>query len=173
MNSRIIRRCLLTAVLAGGAWWFASAYFRKNWSWPLSLLFGAVAVLVIVYGGRRAAGKPAPFQLVLRLADDKGGDQEDDRTFKTLHARFKQQFPKSGSIRFDGFDTDGSFIWFYFFGPEEDAVRHAVLPGLEGCRIRQGSYFLSKATQPCAAPNDGPATLLGDSRIIEGPSSVS
>jgi hypothetical protein len=53
-------------------------------------LFGAVAVLVFVYVGRRAAGKPAPFQLVLRLADGKGGDHEDDQTFEALHARFQQ-----------------------------------------------------------------------------------
>jgi hypothetical protein len=147
MNSRIFRRWLLAVVFAGGAWWFAGEYFRKNWSWPLSLLFGAVAVLVFVYVGRWAAGKPAPFQLVLRLADDKGGDHEDHQTFEALHARFQQHFLKSCVVRFDGFDTDGSFIWFYFLGPDESSVRHAVLMQLEGCRIRQGSYFLSKATQ--------------------------
>src|SRR5262245_59110855 len=121
IKSRIIRRCLLAVVLAG-VWWFVSADFRKNWNWPLSLLFGAMAVFVIVYGGR----KPAPFQLVLRLADDKAGDHEDDQTFETLHDRFKHLFSKSGSIQFDGFDTDGSFIWFYFLGPDEASVRHAV-----------------------------------------------
>lgn len=172
MKSKIVRYCLLAVIFTSCTWWAASTYFRENWSWPLALLFGAVFVLVLISIGRVAAVKPEPFQLVLRLADDNGGDQEDNRTIETLHARFKQQFPKSGAIRFDGFDTDRSYVWFYFFGPEEGAVRHAVLSQLEGCRIRQGSYFLSEATRPCAAPNDGRATLLGDSRILEGPPSV-
>jgi hypothetical protein len=160
-KSKTIRHCLF-AILCAATWWFASTAFRKNWNWPLSLCFGAVFVLLLILAGRRAAGKTAPFQLVLKLADDKGGDQEDDQTFETLHARFEQQFPKKGNIRFDGFDTDGSFIWFYFFGPEADAVRHAVLSQIDGCRIRRGSYFLSQATHSCAGVNDGPATPLGD-----------
>ena len=169
---RFTRWSILGLCFCLSTWWVASNYYEKNWGWPLAMAFGAVFSAVFIYLVRRSAGKPAPFQLVLRLADDKGGDQEDDQTFETLHARFKQHFPKSGSVRFDGFDTDGSFIWFYFFGPDESTVRGAVLPPLEGCQIRQGSYFLSKATQR-AAPNDGPATLLGDSRITEAPSSVS
>jgi len=133
MKSGIIRHCLLAIIFAGGAWSAASRCFRQNWNWPLSLFLGAVFGLVLIYLRRAAAGKPPPFQLVLRLAGDKGGDQEDDQTFETLHARFKQQFPKSGGVRFDGFDTDGSFIWFYFFGPDEGKVRHAVFSQLESC----------------------------------------
>jgi hypothetical protein len=173
MKSRIIRYSLLAVIVAGGAWWAASTYFRQNWNWPLSLVFGTVFVLITIYLGRATAGKPAPYQLVLRLADDKGGDPEDDDTFETLHTRFKQQIPKSGRVRFDGFDTDGSFIWFYFFGPDETSVRHAVWSHLEGCRIRQGSYFIANATRSCAAPNDGPTTLLGDLRVAGGPAAVS
>jgi hypothetical protein len=173
MKSKITRYCLPAVIVTGGAWLAATIYFRQNLGWPLSLLFGAVFMLILIYMGRAAAGKPASFQLVLRLADDKGGDEEDDLTFEALHTRFKQRFPKSGSIRFDGFDTDGSFIWFYFLGPDEMSVRQAVLSHLDGCRIRRGSYFLTNATQPCAPPNDGPATLLGDSSLTEGPSSVS
>jgi hypothetical protein len=169
MKIKIIRRCLYSVVFAGGAWWSARAYFRENWNWPLSLAFGALTVLAIGYViSRWAAGKPAPFQLVLRLADDEGGDQEDDQTFKALRNLFKRLFPKSGSIRFDGFDTDRSFIWFYFHGPDEASVRDAVLPHLKEHRIRPGSYFLSKATQPCGSPNDGSATQLGNSGVTEG-----
>ena len=162
LKSCTIRNCLLVLLFLGGAWWFASTCFQEYWNWPLSLLFGAVSIGIFFYVVRQTTGKPSPFQLVLRLANNKGGDQEDNQTFKKLHARFEQQFPKSGSIRFNGFDTDDSFIWFYFFGPDEASVRHAVLSQLEGSRIRQGSYFLSKATQACASPNDGPSTPLGD-----------
>ena len=145
----------------------ANNYFRKNWDWPLSLVFGVVFILIVIYLGRAAAGKCARFQLVLRLADDKGGDQDDNQVFETLHDRFKQRLPKSSSVRFEGFDTDGSFIWFYFFGPDESTVLSALMPQLEGCRIREGSYFLTNATRRCAAPNDGPVTLLGNSKIVE------
>jgi hypothetical protein len=170
---RFIRWSVLAVCFCLSTWWVARTYYQKNWGWPLAIAFGAVCSVVFIFLVRCSAGKPAPFQLVLRLADDKGADQEDDRTFKTLHERFKKQFPKSGSVRFDGFDTDGSFIWFYFLGPDETSVRRAVLSHIEGCRIRQGSYFISNASQPCASPNDGPATLLGDLRATEGPSSVS
>jgi hypothetical protein len=173
MKPKIIRYSVLGVIVTGWAYYAASTYFRQNWSWALSLVFGAIFVLVLVYGGRAAAGKPAPFQLVLRLADDKGGDQEDDQTFETLHKRFKEQFPKSGSVRFDGFDTDGNFVWFYFLGPDETLVRQTVLSQIEGCRIRQGSYFVSNVTQPCAPPTGGTALLLGGSGVSEGPPPVS
>ncbi len=123
---------------------------------------------VFIAAGRTVLGKPAPFQLVLRLADVKGGDLEDHQTFETLQERFKQQFSRPGSIRFGGFDTDGRFIWFYFSGPDERTVREAVLAELGGCRVRPGSYFLSKATQSCASPNDGPTFPLGDESVAEG-----
>jgi hypothetical protein len=172
--SKIIRYCLLAVIVAGMAWWTASTSFRQYYNWPLSLFFGALVGLIPIFAGRAAmADNPAPFQLVLRLADDKGGDQEDAQTFEALHTRFTQQFPKSGSVRFDGYDADGSCIWFYFLGADEASVRDAVFSQLEGCRIRKGSYFLSKATQPCAPPNDGPATQLGNSGATEGPPSVS
>ena len=168
MKSKIFYRCLLAVVFAGGAFWFSHIY-QKNWSWPISLLFGAITVFVFVNLSRLTAGKPPPFQLVLRLSNDDGGDQEDGQTIDTLHARFKQHFRRSSDIRFKGFDTDGSFIWFYFVGPEEAPVRQAVMSQFEGCRIRPGSYFLSKATQTFAPSNDGPVTPLGDS----GPSNPS
>lgn len=170
---RFIRWGILAVCFCFSTWWVASNYYQKNWSWPLAVAFSALFSVVFICLVRRSTGKPAPFQLVLRLADKKGGDLENDQAFYTLHARFKQHFPKSGSVRFDGFDTDGGLIWFYFFGPDESTVRGAVLPQLEGCQISQGSYFLSKATQPCAPPNNGPAALLGDSEIQEGPPSVS
>lgn len=172
VNSTILRNCVVAALVASAAWFAAYTYFRPNWNWPLSLLFGAVFVWVFFPGGRAVIGKPAPFQLVLRLADDKGGDHEDAHTFETLHARFKHQFSKPSDLRFDGFDTDGRFIWFYFLGLDEGVVRGAVLAQLGGCRIRSGSYFLSKATQSCAPPNDGPTMPLGDQSVVEGPPSA-
>ena len=114
--------------------------------------------------------------MVLRLADDEEGEREDDETFDILHERFKQHFPGTGEsekVRFHGFDTEGSFMWYYFFGPDESAVRGAVLAQLVGCRIREGSYFLSNTTKSFAGPDDGVAMVLGDSRINEGEASVS
>ena len=164
-TDKFIRRGLLAASLTVATWWFAKTYFRENWGWPPALVLGVVAAAVFAYVIRQfVIGKPAPFQLVLQMADENGGDKEDDQTFQLLHDRFRRLFPKSGDIGFDGFDTDGCFIWFYFRGAEEASVRDAILSQLEGCRIRKGSYFLSKATQSVAPPDDGPVTPLGDSR---------
>lgn len=134
---------ILGVLLAPIIWFMGSRYHHAGWGWPLALVFGASFVLCAAYLIRRTQGKPAPFQLVLRLANKKGGDTEDNKTFELLHERFERLFPKSSDIRFDGFDTDGSFIWFYFLGQDETSVSHAVLSQLQGCRIREGSYFLS------------------------------
>jgi hypothetical protein len=100
------------------------------------------------------------------------GDPEDDQTFKKLDVCFKQHFPESGKIRFDGFDCDDNFVWFYFIGPDEGSVRQAVFPLLDGCTVRPGSYFVSNATQVFASLEDGHATLLSVSAVMDGPSSV-
>lgn len=60
-----------------------------------------------IAGGWAALGKPAPLQLVLRLAKPKGGDREDDETFDTLHRRFKQQFSMPCSMRFEALTRMG------------------------------------------------------------------
>lgn len=135
-------RGILFLVLLGLCAWFSIGKYREYYDWPLAVLFGAVFVWIFHYYLPKATyAKPAPFHLVLRLGNDTGGDFEDDQTFEILHARFTERFPKSGDIRFDGFDTDGSRIWFYFFGPDENTVFAAVSSSLEDCCIRQGSYF--------------------------------
>lgn len=167
----VIRWTIFVVCFGGSSWWWASTYYRENWGWPFAIAFGTVSSVVILYLARRVGGRHAPFQLVLRLADDEDGKREDDENFGILHERFKRNFPGTGEsekVRFHGFDTDGSFTWFYFFGPDENTVRVAVLPQLEGCRIREGSYFLSNATKSCAAPHDGVAEVLGDSRVNAG-----
>jgi hypothetical protein len=157
----IIRRSIVVLFLGVASWFYAKTYFRPNWGWPLALAFGAVYILVISYIVRRAVGKPAPFQLVLRMANDKGGDEDDNRTFKKLRERFKSVLSGPGVVRFDGFDTDGRWIWFYFHGPDDQTVREAVLSQLQDCQVHDGSYFLSGATQTCAPPNNGLALRLG------------
>jgi hypothetical protein len=146
-------------------WFYAKTYFRPNWGWPLALAFGSVYLLVLFFIVRRSVGPPAPFQLVLRLANNTGGDEEDGGTFDKLHDRFKTALRRSGDVRFAGFDTDRSWIWFYFYGSSDQTVREAVLSQLQDCNIRDGSYFLSAASQPFAPPNDGPALQLSDLHI--------
>ena len=161
MNARgIIRRSILVLLFGFAVWFFATRY-RPIWGWPLGLAFGVAWVLVMVYVHRKM-NKPAPFQLVLQMANDQGGDQADGRTFDLLWGRFKRLSPSPGGVRFDGFDTDGNQIWFYFHGPDAGVVREAVLPQLRDCQVRKGSYFLSGATQSCAPPNAGAAISLGD-----------
>lgn len=156
----VIRQSLTVLFFGVAIWFYAKTYFRPNWGWPLALAFGFVYLLVLIFIMRRAAGRPAPFQLVLRLANDNGGDAEDDGTFKKLHDRFTKILPRRGSVWFAGFDTDNSWIWFYFYGPNDQAVREAVMPQIQDCKIRNGSYFLSAASQACAPPSDGPALQL-------------
>ncbi|MGC9943700.1 MAG: hypothetical protein ABSE48_17885, partial [Verrucomicrobiota bacterium] len=104
MKTQIISRWSIAMLLFGVAiWFYARTYFRPNWGWPLALVFGVIYLLVLIYIVRGAVGKPAPFQLVLRMANDKGGDEDDDSTFKKLYERFKSVLPGSGTIRFDGF----------------------------------------------------------------------
>jgi hypothetical protein len=166
VTGKFIWRSIIVVLLGISAWECASRNFQENWGWPMALLFGAATVGIMEYAGRAAAGKPAPFQLVLRLANDRGGDRDDDRTFEILHERFERLFPKAANIWFEGFDADGTYVWFYFHGPDEVLVRRSILSQFEGCTIRNGSYWLSKATQTTAPPNDGPTTLLEDSEVI-------
>jgi hypothetical protein len=172
----VIRWSILAVCFGVSSWLVASRYYEENWGWPLAIVFGVVFTVVVDYFVRRAGSRHAPFQLVLRLAEDEEGKRQDDETFDILHVRFKEHFPGAGEseqVRFDGFEADGGFMWFYFFGPDEMTVRSAVLPQLEGCQIREGSYFLSNATKPFAGPNDGAAIILGDSRVNERQASVS
>ena len=125
----------------------------------MALFLGTVYVLVFVWY-QRLINKPAPFQLVLRLVNDRGGDENDRRTLDQLMKRFKSLSKSQRVLRFDGFDSAGSWFWFYFHGPAEQAVRETVLLQIQDCQIRRGSYFLSAATQSCASPNDGPTLLL-------------
>ena len=104
---------------------------------------------------------------MLRLSNDDGGDQEDDQTFRLLIKRFKEAFPKSNKVRYDGFDTDGRFIWFYFCGPDDFLICDKVLTQVHGCRIRNGSYFLSKATKNFGSLSDGYATLLEEAQAAQ------
>jgi len=156
----IIRRSIVVLLFAFAIWFYAKTYFRPNWGWPFALAFGVVYVLVLFYIVRRSVGRPAPFQLVLRLANDVGGDENDDRAFEKLRERFKRALPGPCKVRFAGFDTDGIWTWFYFHGPDDQTVRETVLSQLQDCQVREGSYFLSGATQPCAPPNDGPMQRL-------------
>jgi len=159
-TSQIIRRSIVGLLFGVSIWFYAKTFFRPNWGWPLSVLFGFVCLLVLIFIVRKVVNRPAPFQLVLRLANDKGGDEDDDATFTKLHKRFKDAFRGCRDVRFDGYDTDRSWIWFYFFGPNEQTVREVVLSELRDCKIRAGSYFLSAASQSCAPPTDGPALQL-------------
>lgn len=143
-----------------GAWHFTKVYRKADWSWPVAVLFGTSVTFCIFYVGRLARRRPAPFQLVLRMANNNGEDADDDQTFKLLVARFKETFSRASVVKYDGFDTDEEFVWFYFCGSDEARVRDAVLSQIYGCRIRKGSYFISSATQSFASMKDGTSVLL-------------
>lgn len=157
---RLIRQSILVPFYVVTIWFYAETYLRQNWERPLALALGLIHALVVILIARKDADSPAPFQLVLRLAGDNGGDENDDSTFAKLHERFTKALPGRGDVRFGGFDTDGGWIWFYFHGPNDQWVREAVLSQLQDCKIRDGSYFLPAASQPCAPPSDGPALQL-------------
>lgn len=85
MNIRTLAKwSILGLCFCLSAWSATSDYYGMNSDWRLAIVYGVVFSVVMIYLDRRLAGKPAPFQLVLRLADNKGGDQEDAQTFETL-----------------------------------------------------------------------------------------
>lgn len=134
---RIILVLMMFALLA---WQAAEQYFTKLYSWPAALALGAVWVVCIALA-TRSVNKPAPFRLVTRLYAKGKEAEADERVFKTLHQRFKAQFPRTANVRFDGFDTDGETVWFYFWGPDAQSVQTAVHAQIADCCLREGSYF--------------------------------
>lgn len=89
----------------------------------------------------------------------KGKEAEvDNRIFKTLHDRFKAQFPRTAVVRFAGFDTDGEAVWFYFSGPDSKTVQAAVYAQIADCCLREGSFFEEVGVGKTAIPE-----LSGDS----------
>jgi hypothetical protein len=89
MNARgIIRWSIFVLCFGLAVWCFAKRYVAI-WGWPLALGFGVAWVLVASLILRKM-NKPAPFQLVLQMANEQGGDQADGRTFDRLRGRFKR-----------------------------------------------------------------------------------
>lgn len=161
MNPRILIRfiaCAIVLILLGVG--FVDSDLINDYGWPIALCMSVLVAGAEWYFIHQASQGYAPIQLVLRLVDDRGGDAEDDRTFKFLHDRFKRFYRIPNEIRFCGFDTDGRFIWFYFRGPSGPVTEREILSQLSCCKIREGSYFLSQATQDTAPPGDGPVTFL-------------
>ncbi|MEQ2010067.1 MAG: hypothetical protein ABMA26_25065 [Limisphaerales bacterium] len=137
---RPLRIILVLTMFALMAWQAAEQYFAKTYNWPTALALGVVMVVTMALAVR-SVNKPAPFQLVTRLYA-KGKEAEvDDRVFKILHDRFKAQFHRRAIVRFDGFDTDGESVWFYFSGPDSKTVQAAVRVQIADCCLREGSFF--------------------------------
>lgn len=163
MNPKILIRfiaCAIVLILLGVS--YADTDLIKDYGWPAALGMSVLVAAVefyffFIYDTSHGS---APIQLVLRLADDRGGDGEDERMFKILHDRFKRFYRIPNEIRFSGFDCTDSFIWFYFRGPSGAATEREILSQLSGFKIHEGSYFLSQATQDTAPPSDGPVTFL-------------
>jgi hypothetical protein len=149
---------LWAVIVVVAVWHFTGTFLRAGWSWSLAVFFGASFVLLFFFLMRKR--KPAPNQLVLKMTE---GDKKDDRTFKVLHERFKKSFPKSSSIRFDGFDATDELVWFYFQGKSDPSVYDLIMAQTHGCTIRKGSYFVSNAKSDCASFEGASAVELCES----------
>ena len=135
--------CLAVAGLAIP--WVAVAHWTGHWSARIADFVGFLPLAFLL---GRLASRPAPFQLVLRLADSDTGDAADEEVFERLHRCFKQDCRDNLVARFDGFDIGGGWLWFYFNGSDGAAVRKKVMALLRDCPIRTGSYFQVLGQEP-------------------------
>jgi hypothetical protein len=122
-------------VLGWGFIYARAAHSGVGWPWAIVLGLCFSVLMLLLY---RRQFLPAPFRLVIHLADDDVSDSDDDKMFELLHARFKAH---STAFKFDGFDIGGGYVWFYFRGADAKSVHDAVLSLVTDCTFREGSYF--------------------------------
>ncbi len=121
--------------------WGWHARWQGHRSGELALVIAGMGIGVLL---GQVSDKPAPFQLVLRL--DTG--PSDNRAFAELHRKFRHGCPRSSEVQFDGFDTDGEWVWFYFRGQDAQLAREKVFGLIRDCPITPGAYFQVVGQEP-------------------------
>ncbi len=152
---RAVRILLVLTLLVLQAWLTADQYYFKNHPWPVALALGMGWVVLGALVIRQCQPKPAPFQFFVRLTSQGPDAVEHERLLATLLDLFKRSFPRSNPVRFDGFDTDGEWVWFHFHGPGATGVSEAVLRLIAGLPLPTGAYF------EAVSGRKSPATGMG------------